>query len=397
MDLVNKRILITGGTGFLGSNIAYALVKKHDIQPKNLRIFYLEGTSTMALEDLPPLDLVPGNILDQKSVEDACTNIDLVFHTVGSTSFEPRAKKMQWLINVEGTRNLIDTVKESSTVKRIVYTSTVNALGCPDPKGSIGNIETSNPYKNKQKVHSFDSPEDTLKFADAIHDDTASKKWWKKTGIGYFDSKLAAQELVNRAVDEDDLDIVSVLPGTFFGPYDVFIGTGLYLIQVYNNGLPGVLKTGFPLLHVDDVVRGHILAMEKGIRGERYIITGNENDNRYLKDMVKIIASVIKEKEPDRKIRHKFITFPSFLAKFAAFLSEGYSKLFKKPCLLSRAAIKAASYPSFYSYEKANRDLGYTPEKSFREAVEDMYGYYKERGYFSKKGREMDKIILEKT
>ena len=58
--------------------------------------------------------------------------------------------------------------------------------------------------------------------------------------------------------------------------------------------------------------------------------------------------------------------------------------------------IKAGSVPNFYSYEKAKKQLGYEPEKSFREAVEDMAEYYEQRDFFSKMEREADKLVLEK-
>ena len=160
MELKEKRILITGGTGFLGANLTHHLVKSRGLSPENIRIFYLENTSTIALEDLPTLELIPGNILDKGSIERACKGIDIIFHTVGNTSFEPRAKKIQWLINVEGTRNLLEVIKDSNSIEKCVYTSTVNTLGVPDPVGSIGTLETSNPYTNKPKLHSFNSPEE---------------------------------------------------------------------------------------------------------------------------------------------------------------------------------------------------------------------------------------------
>jgi len=397
LNLSQEKILITGGTGFLGSNLAHHLVQKIKVPPQNLRIFYLNDTSTKALEDLPKLDMYPGNILDKESLRKACQDCTIIFHTVGSTTFEPRLKKIQWLINVEGTRNLLQIAKESNSIKRICYTSTVNTLGCPNPKGSIGTIETSNPYTNKPRLHTFKSPEHVLKFADSIYNGTSPKKWWKKIGIGYFDSKLAAQELVNRAVKEDNLDIVSILPGTFFGPYDIFIGTGMYLLRIYNNSMPGVLRGGgLPCLHVEDVVRGHILAVQKGKTGERYIITGEEKDNLYLIDVVKIIGKVLKEKEPKRDIRLKFIQISPFFAKIGATLVELFSKLFKKPCVLSRGMVKGGSYPSFYSYEKAKKELGYNPQKSFREAIEDMYDYYKKNNFLIKKDREFDIILMKK-
>lgn len=396
VDWAQEKILITGGTGFLGANLTRHLIAKKQVQPENIRIFYLENTPTNALDGINGLEMRPGNMLNKDQVKEVCKDVSIVFHTAASTTFEPKAKKIQWLINVEGTRNLLDIAKKSNTIKRICYTSTINTLGAPNPFGSIGTIETSNQYTNKPKVHSFNSSKEALEFADMVHEGTAPKKWWKQIEIGYHDSKLAAQELVNRAVEKENLDIVSVLPGTFFGPFDVFIGPSVYLLQIYNNRMPGVLKTGFPVVHVDDVVNGHFLAIEKGKKGERYIITGFEEDNRYLKDMAKIIAEVIQEKEPDRKIKKKFSTFPFFLANFAASLSELYAKLFKKPCLLSKAAVKAASFPNFYSYDKAQRDLGYIPQKTFRQGVEDTYDFMKKNQLFERKGREMDKIFIKK-
>ncbi|MHA1337771.1 MAG: NAD-dependent epimerase/dehydratase family protein [Promethearchaeota archaeon] len=128
IELKEKKILITGGTGFLGANIVRFLIEKENIASENIRIFYLEGTSTQALEGLSGLDMFPGNILNQESLKEACNDVNLIFHTVGNTSFEPRAKKIQWLVNVEGTRNLLEVAKNSESIERICYTSTVNTV-----------------------------------------------------------------------------------------------------------------------------------------------------------------------------------------------------------------------------------------------------------------------------
>jgi dihydroflavonol-4-reductase len=154
--------------------------------------------------------------------------------------------------------------------------------------------------------------------------------------------------------------------------------------------MPGVLEGGLPLAHVSDIVRGHILAMEKGKKGERYIITGRKEDNLFQKEMAQKIAEVLQQKEPQKEIKRNFKVFPPRIAKIGAFFSELYSKIFNKPCLLSRAMIKAASYPSFYSNEKAKQELEYAPQYSFENAVEDMYEYYKKIDYFSKKTRQID-------
>ena len=92
----------------------------------------------------------------------------------------------------------------------------------PSPAGSHGTEDTCNPYTSRPRLHSFASAAEALALADGVHAGGAPRGWWKRVRIGYFSSKLAAQELVNRAALEG-LDVVSVLPGTFFGPFDEFM------------------------------------------------------------------------------------------------------------------------------------------------------------------------------
>ncbi|MHA1368604.1 MAG: NAD-dependent epimerase/dehydratase family protein [Promethearchaeota archaeon] len=387
ISIESKKILVTGGTGFLGSNIIRHLVNSIGIEPKNIRVFYLEGTPTHNLSNIKGLDFFQGNVVNFDSVNEAVKDIDIVWHVAGNTTFDPFKRRIQWLVNVEGTRNVLDACLKSDSVERIVYTSTVNTLGAPYPPGSFGDENTS-PYDERTKsVHSFTSPEEILSFADAVHKDKAQKNWWKKIKVGYHNSKLAAQEMVNRAYRDHGLNVVSVLPGTFFGSGDAFVGPGIYILQVYNNSLPAYVETGNPLVHVLDVVQGHMLAMIKGRPGERYIITGRSEDNMYMQDMLKIIAAVIKEDEPERKIKTNWLKVGFRAAMLAARISELWARVTKSPCLLSTSAIIASRVISFYSCEKAKKELNYEPKFSFKEAVRDHLRYFKENGMLSLTGR----------
>ena len=390
MTLSDERILITGGTGFLGANLASRLVREEKVPEASIRILYLKGGPTWSLRDLPGVELAPGDVLDPDSVAAACRDRTLVFHTAGITSFDPRLKRIQWLINVEGTRNVLRAAARSGTVKRVCHTSTVNVLGCPDPPGSLGTVSACNPYTSRPRVHSFASSGEALGFADAVRDGRAPGAWERRIGIGYFDSKLAAQEIVDRAVREDGIDAVSVLPGTFFGPRDTLMGPSLYLVQVRNNAVPAASRAGLPLAHVEDVARGHVLAMRNGKPGGRYIVSGRSEDNRYLADMLGIIAGVLKEKEPLRRIRSTFPVMPGPVVRTAAFFTELLAVLRGTPCLLSRATARAGSFPSFYSNEESEREIGYAPRRSFREAVEDAYEFMSRSGMLDRTGREMD-------
>ena len=375
MDLARERILVTGGTGLIGSNLVLRLVRDEGVPPASIRVLYLGGGPTSSLRDLPGVELVPGDIVDPEVAAASCRDRTLVFHAAGVTSFDPRRKRIQWLVNVEGTRNVLRAAAASRTVKRICHTSTVNALGWPRPRGALGTVSTCDPYAGRPSPFSFASAAGALAFADAVHDGSAPARWQRRIGIGYFDSKLAAQELVGRAVREEGLDVVSVLPGTSFGPRDTLIGSSQYLVQVRRNAVPAASRTGLPLAHVEDVARGHVLAVQNGRPGGRYIVTGRVEDNRYLADMLRIIAEVIRRKEPLRRIRSAFPVVPGVAVLAAAFFAEASARLRGAPCVLSWAAARAAALPSFFSNEESEREIGYAPRRSFQEAVEDAYEY----------------------
>ncbi len=388
--LTGKKILILGGSGFLGSALAHLLTRELRIEPAAIRVFFLSGTPTDSLRDIPGIELVPGNILEGDDVSRAFEGVELVFHMAASTSFDPRQKRRQWLVNVEGTRNVLDAARRSASFQKMCYTSSVNALGVPNPRGTVGDIETANPYTARPHLHAFRSAEEILSFAEDVRFGRLPR-WEKRIGLGYFDSKLAAQELVQSSVGRFGLNVVSVLPGTSFGPYDFLIGNGTYLLALYNKRMPGVLKGGFSTAHVMDVVEGHILAMERGGRGSRHIITGRVEDNLRFKDAMRIMAEALREQFPQRRIRTPRLVFPSWPAGTAAFFSETIAGLTHRPCLLSRAAVKAGSQPLFYSYHDSERDLGYRPKRTFRRGVEEMAAYFRAEGLFGTHGRSIDR------
>jgi dihydroflavonol-4-reductase len=271
-------------------------------------------------------------------------------------------------------------------VRRVCHTSTVNVLGFPWPDGAVGTEECS-PYAARPRLHSCASAAQVVALADAVHCGRAPRGWWRRIRVGYFDSKLAAQELVNKAVREG-LDAVSVLPGTFFGPGDELLGPAQYVLAVLRGALPGVPRGGLPLAHVHDVAVGHILAVEKGARGAAYIVSGQPEDNRRFADMMRIIAEVLREKEPARPIRSELPVVPYAIAWIAAGLAEGWALVSGRAPEVSRQAVRASQRGSFYSSQLAAATLGYRPEKSFREGVAEMYDYLKAHGVLDRSRRQ---------
>lgn len=382
MDELGGRILVTGGSGHLGRALVGKLIRERRIPPRDIRVMFLEGTPTDGLAGFEGLDLFPGDVRKTADVEQAMQGADFVFHLAASTTFDPRGKRTQWQVNVEGTRRVLDAAERSTTVRKVCHTSTVNALGVPNPRGSLGDLASADPYRSRPRLHAFASREETLRFADEVRTGRIPR-WERRIGIGYFDSKLAAQELVSERARTGRLNVVSVLPGTFFGPCGVPTGNGAYFLALYRRKLPGVLAGGLSLGHVEDIVDGHLLAMERGAPGSRHIVTGQPGDNLRFREIMGILVEVLRRRFPERRIPRPSIVWPSALARAAAAASEGFAGVSGRPCVLSRDLVKAGAQPLFYSSEAARRDLGYVPLRSFREAAEEMCRDFDERGLFS--------------
>src|SRR6185369_16365198 len=157
--------------------------------------------------------------------------------------------------NVTGTKNLLAAAK-AARVKRFIHTSSVAAIGVPAP-GTLANEETQTTIE-------------------ALVSD-------------YKKSKFLAEEAAREAA-HNDLDVVIVNPSTPIGAYDVKpTPTGEIILRFLQNRMPAYVHTGLNLIDVDDVVRGHILAWQKGRTGERYILG---NRNLTLKEMLELLAAI---------------------------------------------------------------------------------------------------------
>lgn len=112
--------------------------------------------------------------------------------------------------------------------------------------------------------------------------------------------------------------------------------------------------------------------------------TGDKSQDNLLHfaDITGMIADVLSRRYPEKKIRRPSMIVPLGLAYAAARASELASAVTGRPCLLSRAVVKAGAQTLFYTYEDAERDLGYRPKRTFRQAVNEMAAYYEKEGFF---------------
>ena len=160
-------------------------------------------------------------------------------------------------------------------------------------------------------------------------------------------------------VRQEGLPAVVVNPSAPVGPRDIKpTPTGKMIRDAAAGRVPAYIDTGLNMVHVDDVAEGHLLALERGQIGERYVLGG---ENLLLKDILALVADVVGRRAPR-------IEVPEALVWPAAWLMEGLARLTGIPPMMTRDHIKMARHKMYYSSAKAMRELGYAP-RPLRAAV----------------------------
>ncbi len=323
-----EKVLITGGNGFIGSNLALALLK----EGCQVRILRRENSDLRALKDLMVEHFI-GDILDKNSLKQAMEGCDTVFHTAAIVAMWRKKGTEQKDVNVLGTKNVAEVALESG-VRKFIHTSSIAALG----------------YRTDGK----------------LSDETTAFNW--KTQLTYKYSKHLAELEIFRAV-EKGLAAVIVNPAIVIGPKDYRFHGGSLIKKISSGIIPFYIDGGINITYVDDVVFGHIQAAKLGRIGERYVLGGT---NLTIKEAFQQVAEVVGVRPPKLKA-------PTILVKSAANIFDLVSSVTDKKPLVSSDLIASIGINFWFSSEKSERELGYkiTP---FDEAVRKTYEWYKSEG-----------------
>jgi len=332
---LSKVAFLTGGTGFVGANLARVLVK----DGWHVRALARLESDRRNLDGLD-LEIVDGDLFSSDLVT-LMTGADVVFHVAALYSLWRRDRDALFRSNVLGTHSILEAAREAR-VKRVVYTSSVSAIGVKS-----GGVADEN----------YQSPPERL--------------------IGaYKQSKyLAEQEALAAARSGQDIVIVS--PTTPIGPWDRKpTPTGDILVRFLTGRMPAIVETGLNFVDVADVARGHLLAYERGRSGERYILGG---ENLSLRDLLRRVGEAVGRRAPA-------LAVPLWLPLGVAWLEEtlfarvGYDpKIPIDGVLMSKESM-------FYDASKAKDQLGFDPgplDAAIREAIR----WFAENGYLSKRAR----------
>lgn len=326
------KAFITGATGFIGSHLAEQLhAKGYDV-----RVLVRETSNTKWIDHLP-VEKVVGSLSSVDSLRKGVEGVDYVYHIAGVVAAKSRDGFFRG--NVDATRNLLEAVKEVNPgLQRFVHASSLAAAG---PAGS----------ENDPIIES-------------IHYNPITT---------YGESKAEAEKVVNGYASE--LPVTIVRPPAVYGPRDV----GVYsFFQVVAKGfapLIGFDRKVVSLVHVDDLVRGFILAGESPeSKGETYFISSEEF---YTWEHVGQIAAHAFGKKKARYLR-----VPHALVYTAAGLSGFLGKFQKKPPILDLEKGRDITQPYWIcSVDKAREQLGYRQLISIDEGVQQTVDWYRAQGW----------------
>jgi dihydroflavonol-4-reductase len=304
-------ILVTGAAGHIGN----VLVRELLDDGQHVRALIMPGENISALEGLD-IEFIEGNVLEAQSLDKAMLGVEKVFHLAGIISIMPGQDDLIRRVNVEGTKNVLRAAKKAG-VKRLVYTSSIHALS----RDWKGKIDEQVPFDKFNPAGEYDR------------------------------TKAEASLAVLEAVD-DGLDAVIVCPTGVIGPHDYRGSEMGDLLRNFMRRKPHLMIEGaYDFVDVRDAARGHILASERGRKGEVYILSGWQIKIFQLKQMVQEVLG----------LKTTTIHVPNWLAKFSTNFTPLFYRLTKQTPKFTGYSIETVQGNSDISSQKARKELGYNP------------------------------------
>jgi dihydroflavonol-4-reductase len=325
-----KRALVTGGCGFLGSSIVKALLGRG----VTVRVLALQNEPTDNVDGLD-VEIVRGNVLSNDDATMAVDGMDTVFHAAAIYKAWMPDPSPMYSVNSSGTFNMLEAARRAG-VGRVVYTASMVALGRPAP-GTVG--DESTPYE------AWD-----LDFA---------------YSRAKYHSRVLAEDFARWG-----LDLCVVCPGVVLGPGDIApTPSGKLIINTLKGGPPVYTNGGASYVDVRDAAEVHVLAAEKGRRGERYLATAHNLSSLELLEAITMAGGKKK----------RFFKVPEGIARRVVSAMEAQAVKTGKEPLLSRNFFEYSLRPSYYTNLKATRELG-AKFRPFDETLRDAIAYFRQRG-----------------
>lgn len=329
-----KRAFLTGGTGFVGANLARLLVT----EGWEVRALVRAASDRRNLDGLA-LEIVEGDLCDA-DLAGTMRGSDAVFHVAAHYSLFRADREALMRSNVDGTRNVLAAARAAG-VGRTVYTSSVAAIGVKH--GGIAD-------------ETYQSPPERL--------------------IGaYKRSKYLAEQEATAAAAAGQ-DVVIVNPTTPIGAWDRKpTPTGEIFVRFLTGNMPAIVKTGLNFVDVRDVARGHLAAYERGRSGERYIL-GCEN--LPLGALLERVGARVGRRAPT-------LTVPNWLPLGVAWVEETILARAGRTPKISIDSVRMSQESMYYDASKARLQLGFAPAP-IDAAIDTAIEWFAQHGYLDSPG-----------
>jgi len=328
------KALVTGASGFIGGAVARALLRRKE----SVRVLLRPGASPN-VDDPREVEIVRGDLRDAQAVAAAVRGCDAVFHVGAVYSFAAPEQEIL-AVNVGGTRNVVEAARAESV--RLVYTSSIATVGgmhdgvLPD-ENSMPNGAPAGPYKR---------------------------------------SKREAEALV-RAEASRGLDAVIVNPTFPIGIGDVKpTPTGAVIRDFLEGRMPAYVDTGMNVVDVDDVAQGELLAFDRGIPGQRYIL-GHANCT--MREFLEELAVVSHRRAPRFRMPHLLALG---LAHADALVT---GRILGRTPRIPLEGVRTAREIMFANCRRAVRELGMR-QTPLREALAKAVHWFEERARRDERG-----------
>ena len=324
------RAFVTGGTGFIGANVVRSLLE----EGYSIKALVRPSSQLDNLRDLD-IEIVKGDLKDP-NLSQQMKGCQVLFHVAAHYSLWQTDREALYQNNVLGTRNILLCGRKAG-IERTIYTSSVAAIGVGN-KGAIVD-------------ETYQSPVEKL--------------------IGHYKkSKFLAEQEALKATQKGQ-DVVIVNPSTPIGSWDIKpTPTGDIILRFLRRQMPAYVDTGLNFIDVRDVAKGHLLALEKGKKGDRYILG---HQNLTLKNFLNQLAQITGLNAP----KH---TVPIWLPLSVAWIDEKLLTLLGKSPSVPLDGVRMSKQPMYYDSSKAVRELN-LPQSSLKEALKDAVDWFLSRGY----------------
>jgi len=325
------KALVTGATGFVGGAVARALVRAG----VDVRVLIRSNSDFQNLSGLS-VERVEGDLRNPASLQSALAGCRHLYHVAAHYALWAQDPAIFYDVNVTGTRNVLSAARLAG-VERTVYCSTIGAIGLP-PGGGLGSEET--PVSLDQMAGHY-----------------------KRSKY------LAEQEVLKFA--HEGLPVVIVNPSAPVGAGDVRpTPTGQVIVDFMKGRMPAYIETGMNIVDVEDVAAGHLLAMEKGRQGERYILGCK---NLMLREVFDILSGLTGVKAPSLRL-------PRWTVLPLAYANQWIANVTGHPPRIPLEGVKMAKYKMHYDCRKAIRELG-IPQTPPETALEKAVRWFRSHGY----------------